>query len=294
MAINVMSAKTYKPQDEYLKVFVMGDFGTGKSVFASTFPTPGFIFNMDRKIGIYREKEFDYTEYDLSPAGWIQYENDHREIMKIAKTGRYETIIIDSTTSMSDLAMERALSLDPKRSATEGPVWNVHYQMVRNLMEPKFRQLISLDCNIVVIAHLQLKTDEEGIVISADPMLTGQLAVKVPGYFEECYRATTQGASAGASGTQYVMQTITKGVYKARSGLSAEYRILPDYIPNNYASVMSAYKKGLTELGKKRAARAAAMQKAKESSATSQPQRETTAEPTKTETTQPTTQTNQK
>lgn len=262
MALNVMSAKAYKPQDEYLKVFVMGDFGTGKSVFASTFPTPGFVFNLDKKISIYRDKDFDYVEYDLSPAGWVQYENDHREIMKIARTGKYETIILDSTTSMGDLAMERALSLDPKRSATDGPVWNVHYQMVRNLMEPKFRQLISLDCNVVVIAHLQLKTDEDGVVISADPMLTGQLAVKVPGYFEECYRATTQGAAA-SGGSQYVLQTITKGIYKARSGLSAEYRILPDYIPNNYKAVMTAYRKGLQELGKKRAARAAELQKAK-------------------------------
>jgi hypothetical protein len=242
LAINIQNSQAYKPQDEYLKIFVMGDFGTGKSVFAGSFPGKGFVFNFDKKIITYRGKDFDYTEYPLTSKGWIQYESDMREVIKMVQAGKYETVIFDSTTAMGDLAMERALDLDPKRSTTEGPLWNVHYQMVRNIMEPKFRQLLSLECNVVVIAHLQLKTDDQGVVISADPMLTGQLAVKVPGYFEECYRATTQ-MKGGA--TEYVLQTITKGIYKARSGLSSEYRILPDYIPNTYKDVMDAYKKGV-------------------------------------------------
>ena len=247
------NAKDTKPNTEYFKGFITGDFGTGKSVFAASCPTPGFVFDFDDGIQIYRGKDFDYESYPLSALGWVKFEKDLREVKKEIEDEKYQTVIIDSTTSMTDIAMERALQLDPKRSVTGGPLWNVHYQIVKNLMEAKLRQIISLPCNIVVIAHLKVIQDQEtGAIISIEPLLTGQLSGIIPGYFGEVYCSFSKQVASkkpgGKAETIFYLRTLPRGYYKARSRLSGVERLLPDEIGNTYGALQAALKKGLERL----------------------------------------------
>jgi hypothetical protein len=243
------NAKDLKPDTTFLKVFATGDFGTGKSVFASTFPTPGYVFDFDKGIEIYAGGDWEYNQFELSPPGWVAFEKKFREVRDRVKQGEFKTVVIDSTTSLSDMAMERALQLDPKRSATDGPLWNVHYQHVRNLMEPKLRGFTNWNCNLVMIAHLKVTQDmETGAIISIDPLLTGQLAERVPGYFGEVYVFFTKNVQGK---TEYRIRTVTRGHYKARSRLSGMKRLLHDEIPNHYEAVRGSYQKKLEELKQK-------------------------------------------
>ena len=176
------NAKDLEPDTTFYKVFATGDFGTGKSVFASTFPTPGYVFDFDKGIEIYAGGDWEYDQFELSPQGWVAFEKKFREVRERVKKGEFKTVVVDSTTTMTDCAMERALQLDPKRSATDGPLWNVHYNHVKNLMEPKLRGFTNWNCNLITIAHLQVVQDQEtGAVLSVDPLLTGQLSQRVPG-----------------------------------------------------------------------------------------------------------------
>ena len=59
---------------EFLKVMCVGDPGTGKSIFASTFPTPGYIFDFSGGIVGYRGLKFDYDQFSMSPIGWVEFE----------------------------------------------------------------------------------------------------------------------------------------------------------------------------------------------------------------------------
>lgn len=235
---------------EYMKIFLAGDYGSGKSSFAASCPTPAFLFDFDDTVQNYRGKDFDYEDYSLSALSWVKFEKDLRELKKEVEAGKYQTVVIDSTTSMTDIAMERALQLDPKRSPTGGPLWNCHFMIVRNLMEGKLRQIISLPCNVIVIAHLRLVQDQEtGAVIKVEPLLTGQLAVSLPGYFGEVYCAfSKQVATKKAGGkaeTVYYLRTVSRGHYKARSRLSGVERLLPDEIPNNYEELQKHLKEGI-------------------------------------------------
>jgi len=242
----VPNAKDVEVSLTYLKVFVVGDSGTGKSIFASTFPTPAFLFNFDKTILSYRGKDVDYEDYTQDGKGWIKFEKDFSELKK-QMTGDdppYKTVIIDSTTTWSDLAMERALQLDPKRSPTGGPMWNVHYGMVKNLIEGRLRQLLEFKCNVVVIGHLNIVQDQEtGAVIAVQPLLTGQLATKAPGYFDEVYYSKSKKTK---DGTIFVLQTVAQGHYKARSRLSGAMRLLPEEIPNDYSELVKAINKPTT------------------------------------------------
>lgn len=236
-----MNAKDVTLDSEFNKFFLVGDFGTGKSAFATSMPTPGYVFDFDEGINLYSGFDFEYSQYDLSWKGWLEFEKELIQVKKDAIAGKYKSIIVDSTTAMTDLAMQRSMQLDPKRDPTEGPIWNVHYQMVRNLMEGKLRQIIALPCNIVVIAHLEVITDQKtGKVIGLEPLLTGQLSVKVPGYFSEVYYCTTRRKE---DKTQYIIQTVPIGLQKARSRLSGLAKRLDDFIPNNYNILMKNLKK---------------------------------------------------
>lgn len=235
-------ASDYEPSNDHSKFFITGDYGTGKSVFSSSFPTPGFVFNFDKKILTYKESggEWDYSEYDISPKGWAQYAKDQSEVTKAVASGHYKTVVYDSTSAWTDICMAQALALDPKRSPSGGPIWNVHFQLVRNLMEGKLQAAINMKCNLVVIAHLNIQTDDDGNIVGINPLLTGQLAVRVPGYFEEVYCAFTRTKQGG--GTEWYLRTIPRGHYKARSTMSGTKSLLPPELPNNYAAVMAAYK----------------------------------------------------
>lgn len=223
-------------QTPMLKVYILGGYGTGKSVFASSFPTPGFVFDFDDGMLTYRGRDWDYETFEKSGKGWVQFEKVYRHVKAAADAGKYKTIIVDSSTAMTDIAMERAMQIDPKRSPEGGPIWNVHYMIVKNLVAPRLNNILTFPCNIVVCGHWKVTTDQKtGAILSVDPLLTGDLSEKVPGYFDEVYTAFTQ-MKEGKE--QFHIRTVTKGFYKARSRASGVYRLLPDQIPNNYPALV--------------------------------------------------------
>lgn len=244
------NAKDVTIDTEWLKVMSVGEAGTGKSSFAASFPTPGFIFDFGGEIISYRGKDFEYEQYDISAEGWRKYEKDFLTLSKCLKEEtrfpfngskpvkeRYQTVVIDNVSAMTDVCMTQALSLDPKRSPTNGPIWNVHYGLVKNLMEGRLRQLINLECNLVLISHLVVIKDQEtGAVIGVEPRMTGDLSITVPSYFSEVYYHTTRKEAGGE--TKWVMQTIPIGRNHGRSRSSGVERLLPDLVENKYSEVM--------------------------------------------------------
>ena len=238
------NAKDNQPQIPK-RILVLGDYGNGKSVFASTFPTPGFLFDLDSGVEIYRGKDWDYESYSTSPQDWVRLEKDINRVIKETREGKYKSVIVDSTTLMSSLAMERALTIDPKRSPSGGPLWSSHYSIVKNLIEGQLRKILSLsDCAyIVVIGHLHLVTDSEtGAVITAEPLLTGNLSESFPGLFGEVYLAFSRKKEGK---TEYYLRTAPKGFYKARSRVSGIEGLLPEEVPNDYNKILETLTKNI-------------------------------------------------
>jgi len=234
------NAKDITVDSEYLKVMSVGESGTGKSVFASTFPTPGFVFDFGKEIISYRGKDFDYEQYELTSRGWAKYEADFNKIKQAVDEGKYKTVVYDNVSAMTDVAMERAMQLDPKRSPTGGPLWNVHYQMVRNLMGGRLRQALNLAANVVFITHLAVLRDDEGAVIGVEPSMVGKLSVEIPAYFDEVYYHTTR---REGNTTKWLIQTVPIGRNHGRSRLSGVERLLPDLVENSYGELMSYLKR---------------------------------------------------
>jgi len=230
------NAKDVNMNTEWLKAMSVGESGTGKSIFASTFPTTGFIFDFGKEILSYRGLDFDYEQYDITPQGWGKFERDFVVVKKAVDEKRFRTVVTDNISAMTDICMTKALQLDPKRSLTGGPIWNVHYGMVKNLMEGRLRQMLNLNCNLVFIAHLDTIKDEDGAVIGVEPSMTGQLSVDVPAYFDEVYYHTVRKEGGF---TKWYVQTIPIGRNHGRSRSSGKARLLPDLVENDYNEIMA-------------------------------------------------------
>jgi hypothetical protein len=237
------NAKDVAVTTEWLKVCSVGIPGSGKSVFGTTFPMPGFVFDFGTQILTYRSLDFDYEQYTQDNKGWLKFE---RDLIKVksgkmfeenrGEKGQYTTVICDDLTGMGMIAMEQALALDPKRSQTSGPLWNVHYQMQRNLMEGKLKQIYDLSANVLLIMHSNIIQDTEtGAIVKIEPLLVGQLSTLIPGMFDEVYYHITKRESGE---TKWYIQTIPIGFNNGRSRLSGKQRILPDLLPNDFQEIM--------------------------------------------------------
>jgi hypothetical protein len=226
------------------KCIAIGDIGTGKSSFAATFPTPGYIFNFDNKVAAYTGEDWTYTEIPTSALGWVIAEKEKGIVAKEVREGKFRTVVIDSTTSLHTLAVERAMQIDPKRSEIGGPIWNVHYQMAATLTESFIRTVLSWPCNVVVVIHYEAVRDEQGNIVAYQPMLPGKSVVKIPSLFDEIYRTFTR-TKAGV--IQYRLSTVPRGLYvAARSGLRGLHGLLDEELDNSYQSVLENYTKNLT------------------------------------------------
>lgn len=228
------------------KFLIIGPPGTGKTIFATTCPQPGIVFNFSQQGISYGNGDWDLLKYPLSSEGWLKFERDFREITDEIKkpTNKYKSIVLDDMTGMDNLGMERCLQMDPKRNEVGGPIWNVHYALNKNLLEGKLRQLVSLpNINVIVLCHVELVKDEKtGAILAINPMLTGKLSSIIPGYFDEVYYSLT-GIENGQ--TVWRLQTIPVGLRIARSNLSGIQHLLPHYIPNEYPKLMEGLLKGI-------------------------------------------------
>lgn len=231
------NAKDIQFTVDNVNFFVAGGVGSGKSFFASTFPTPGFVFDFDKQITVYRGLDFDYEQYDMTSAGWIKYTKD---LSLIVKDKKYKSLITDSTTSLQSVAMERALAINPSRNEAGGVKFEIHYSLMRTLIEAELRKLLSYAGYKVVIAHMEADKDDAGNLVGYHPLLVGALKTIMPSFFGEILYAQRRNIDSKLS---YVLQTVNRGYYNARSNLSGRQKLLPDFVPNDFNSIMELLRK---------------------------------------------------
>lgn len=222
---------------ENMNFFVVGSVGSGKSFFATTFPTPAFLFDFDRQVTVYEGLDVDYEQYDFTNLGWLKFEQD---LTKIILEKKYKTIIIDSMTSLQAVALERALAINPTRNEAQGAKFEIHFPLMRTLIDGQMRRILSYVGYKVVIAHLEFEKDKEGSIVGCHPYLVGALKTVLPTFFGEILYAQRRYLDNKQT---YCLQTVNLGLYNCRSNLSGRTKKLPDFVPNNFNSIMDILKK---------------------------------------------------
>lgn len=206
----------WKPGDP-IRVLPYGQPKVGKTFGAGTFPRPCFL-DFDRgiatlfspdfiKVNGYREivwREF----YERSFTGPIvkahnAYDDACRyfdEMMTAGKRDTFDTWVIDSGTTLSEDAQNKAVIL--LGSDAYGKMSKTHEQALKhNLLVPKIQDygaerslveqfvdmVLSTNKNVVFICHEYDKADANGTLIAVEPLLTGKSRQAIPLRFDEVY-----------------------------------------------------------------------------------------------------------
>jgi hypothetical protein len=227
------------------RVLLIGPPGSGKSIMARSAPTPGFLIDTGGEATTYRGEDFDYETIPRSSLGWIKGTKILSELLKEKQPANYKpmigkpdeikdykTYVLDNTTGLVEAAMERALVLDPTRDPSGGPMWNIHYKFQTQIVTGFIRKFLELPGNKIVCCHTEFKQEEGTGKMYFTPMLPGRLPDKIADSFDEVLYTSPRAGQGGV--TEFLVQTVLKGHYRARSRTSGKSRELPDFIPNDW------------------------------------------------------------
>lgn len=193
---------------------MIGEWGTGKTTFASTFPDPIYFFDMDMGLVGLRDttKHIEYDTYfddDLKrPTAANGVEKKTNELMRECQ---YKTVVYDTTTNLSDIFMNRILYLNGRAGQT--PQLQDYFKLMTD-----FKQLIyrskTLPAHVIFIAHEHVDKDEVSGGMRSVPLLSGKLASRLGGMFNEVYYASVLSKK---DGPEYRLLTQPLGIRKGKT-----------------------------------------------------------------------------
>lgn len=210
------NAKTMNAKS--LKVLLVGDAGTYKTRLAATFPQPHFVDFDDGMLSVRgqdviyitigRKETTDEDFLALFPtkkAKMRAFVKGQALLEHWANTlTKDQTLVLDSFTFYTDAALEHVLALN-NQPTPRIQDWGA----AQKLLEGTLEELNKLPCNVVVIAHRDMKQDQETGAISYVPQTIGKLAKKMPAYFDEVWRTNTKLKKEGGSDVEeFYIETI--------------------------------------------------------------------------------------
>jgi hypothetical protein len=213
--------KAYRP-DGMLRALIYGVSGVGKTYSLRTARRPIHIDSFDpngtqsvddciQAGWIYADTRYE-IEDPRKPTAWKLFDS---EIHRRYREGYFEHISTYATdlTSMSAAAMNQVLAEANRHGGV--PQQNDWLPQM-NKLENAIRFLMSMPCDIVILAHVNTVKDEIIGKLHYSPMITGKLMVRIPLMFSEIWVALTK---ESADGLQYRWLTQAAGSYTARTRL---------------------------------------------------------------------------
>jgi len=295
--------KDWKPGAQ-LKILAWGRSKVGKTFGAGTFPRP-CILDFDRgmttllspdfvrKHGV---RQFIWEEfYERSFKGAIVTAHNAYDdackffdlMMTTANRGRFDTWVIDSGTTLSSDAQNKAVILLGTKdyhfmSKTQEEALRhgllvpkiQDYGAERSLVEQFVDMVLSSEKHVVFICHEKEVRNKEGDLISLVPNLIGQSAEAVPLRFDEVYNVqANKGELKYDKATNKTEQVWDRVCITQPDGLRkvGSRHGVPDKTPWEFESVMKAIQASVTESMKQIAAVQTAGDKASPSSAATTP-----------------------
>lgn len=217
-----------------VKLLLIGESGTGKTHFSETFPGPIYWFDMDLGLLTLRHstKEIDYDSYvDNNSAQPMAARAADAKLKELAKSCPYSTVVIDSITTLSDIAMNEVLKNNGRPDQTpQQQDWLQQMNWISNFIV----RAKNLPCNVVFIAHENMIKDETTGAIKILPLVTGKMAGRIQLLFDEVYY--TQAVNSGGS-VKYKLLVRANGVRSAKTRLDCDGK-LDSYETPDYEEIM--------------------------------------------------------
>jgi len=232
-----------------LNVMLYGEFASGKTTFATTFPKPLLFFDTDLRHQTYQGVEgIDYIPYKETGTRPREYQSFMKDLKKYQEEGEYKTVVLDSITTLFKLIKFDILGrVGTGSSASEGltlPQWG----QVTERFEEIFDILRGYDKHTVIVSHEQLIQDELSGEIKTLVMMIGKkFPQRAPLYIDEIYYCHTA-KDRETRELQYLARTRSDRSHPARTSLNLRDKnervipILDEVEPQNFNVIMDKVK----------------------------------------------------
>lgn len=225
-------------------ILVYGRVGTGKTVFASSFPGRKYIADFDVKLSSAAEfhrgntaklAEIEYDEY-RGPGAFERFDNWLRGATKLAEGADFPftLVAVDSLTELIASMLEDFVGKNgaiQRTRTSNGPIaCMLDYRAISLQVRQLFARLFALPCHVVVLAHLRTEKDELSGQIVNGPEGPAGIVTHLQIIFEEVYRSYVEGEG---DKRRYLAQTQANAQYPARSQIKG----LPGTIDLSYESL---------------------------------------------------------
>ena len=223
------------------KILLLGDTGSGKTTQLLTLPAPRFAYLFDPNALLsLKGFDVDYEEFlpdrlnlsvkslrkdigDKTTAHkndlYVEWEKDFNEKLDKGFFNDFNTIALDSATTLLDLIMDRLLTVNGR--AGQWPQQD-DYGPQMLAFTSIIRTLTSLNKTVLVTGHIEIKQDQLTQRIFRSPMMTGRLKTKIPLLFSDIFGCDTEVDSKGVK--RHRIQTtpdrMTATIRTAIKGLS--------------------------------------------------------------------------
>lgn len=219
------------------KFAVCGMAGTGKTLFASTAPSPLFVFFQENpRLKSVADRAIPHVKLVNDVGGLAAHEKLHGVLEHLRQAHSYETLVVDTGDELFQLMKDARRT----RNGGEwrGDDWNWLADTFRELM----LALVDLPLSVIVLFHTKTKSDEdEGTV--KELMLQGQSRDEAPSWFDIVAALDTYEVVGddGDTVTKRVLLTHSSRLYpwvKDHSGVLPRRFELSPGITNDFGRVM--------------------------------------------------------
>lgn len=202
---------------------IYGAMGTGKTNLARTCRMPLYMASFDPG----GEKtvndlirpgkivaDIRYQQEDAkAPSAFELWDREYHRLKQGGFFDKMGTYMLDSATTWSQAIMNVVLK---KAGRTGGTPQQNDYLPAMVIIENAVKDLLSLPCDVILVAHEDTDKDEATGKMLIGPAFIGKLKNRIPLLFDEIYCAQSKETSQGAS---YTLLTRNTGLYKARTRL---------------------------------------------------------------------------
>lgn len=240
-----------------------GEPSSGKSIAAASFPKP-YIFDTESRIRsvanyyLPRGKRditydtYNYEDYPKFDKKWDQF----LEASKMTAPFPYDTVIIDTLTSVTDLLLHHVMKekgMQGKGKKIAGVTVNSieDYNVESSALTELILFLRTIKCKYkILVAHVvsvtKTNVSDDTSVVTRRLLTAGKtVAAKLPGYFDEIYQFE-QRTKDGKP--QFVARTVNSGEDYARSAMNLPREI--DFTNKNFFELIKPNMDEVLQYGK--------------------------------------------
>lgn len=221
----------YVPKLQGSNILGKGDSGSGKSVAAYSFPN-AYVFDLDNRVQsvvsyyqrIQRMDILKNLEYDTYTGNGAII-NMLQKLSSFVNRCPYETVIIDTLTSLADSTLNHAIRMrggEGGKKIAGIDTNTIEDYGVENSVVMDIIQVFQAMKNVTCILNAHVLSVEEkqlgGPTTISRTLLTGgkKVAAKIPGYFGETWHFDTK---SNMKGTKYIVRTQHGGADYAKTSL---------------------------------------------------------------------------